>query len=65
MIRIQYLANFVGDVTVNISDISKLCMVPPNFFACLGFWGLMDFKQPLNFLVSLLLFKESATLNNK
>ena len=46
MIRVQHFANFAGDSAVTMSDILKNCMGPPNF---LGFWGLMDFKQPLKF----------------
>ena len=32
MIRIQYFANFVGDVAVVMSDIKKMCTGSPNFF---------------------------------
>ena len=44
MIRVQYFANFVGDVAV----IFKKLHGTPNFI-CL--WGRIDFKQPLKFKV--------------
>ena len=58
MMRVQYFANFADDVAVTMSDISKICTRPSNFFLdILGFWDLMDFNKSLTFQVSILLFQ--------
>ena len=36
MIKVQYFANFVGDVAVTMSDISQNCTGSPNFCGVLG-----------------------------
>ena len=45
MIRVQYFANFAGDVAFTMSYIKNLHGTP----SFLGFWDLKDFKQTLNF----------------
>ena len=60
MIRLQYFANFVGDVAVTMSDIKKHCTEPPMCYALWGFCGVMDFKQALKIKVRLLLFQGKA-----
>ena len=51
--------NFAGDVFCRDLKL-KMCMGPPNF---LGFWGLMDFKEPLTFKVELFYFRVIGHVN--
>ena len=59
MTRAQHLANFTGDVLLLCQIFRKFTRDPPPF------WALMDFKQPLNFKMSLLLFQGNRTSSNE